>query len=491
MRNLNAPRLRVPHRSPPEPGSTHVRSGVLALLGAVVLGGCATPQPTPRGTASLPASFVQPGADSPASWPTRTWYRGFSSEPLAAMIEAADSGNWDLAAARARVVQADARARQAGTALLPNLDAGANASFLAGHSASGSGHETDWSASLAASYEIDFWGRNHALAAAAGLLATAARAERDTLALTTSTGVATLYLRVLTIRERLVIASASLGTAREVLNVIESRHAAGRVSDTDVALQRTAVATTALAIPDLEQQEVEASAALAILLGRNPEGFVIPPMPLASITEPQLTPGLPAELLRRRPDVGMAEANLAAADANLAAARAALFPTFTLTTAAGVQNPALNAAVLTLPGTGPSLTLGASVLQTIFNRERLRAQRSESQAREQELLATYRGSIVAALGDVENALSAIARLDAAQPLQSEVLAQSERALDGARARYASGAGDFLTLLDAQRSLYAARDQAVQYRFARLQARLSLCKALGGGWLDAPADNATR
>ena len=249
----------------------------------------------------------------------------------------------------------------------------------------------------------------------------------------------------------------------------------------ELASQKVATANAGLQITELEQQESEARAALAILVGQVPERFVIVGGPLDSLTEPVIAAGLPAELLTRRPDVLAAEANLQSAHADLAAARAAMFPSFTLTAGGGLQSPAMNAAVLTLPGTGLTLSLGASLVQTIFDHGRLRARRDETQAKDLELLAAYHSAIVAALIDVENALSAIHHLDTAREYQTESLTQSEQAFEGAKLRYQAGSGDFLTLLDAQRTLYTARDQSIQYKLARLRALVALCKALGGGW----------
>jgi len=190
---------------------------------------------------------------------------------------------------------------------------------------------------------------------------------------------------------------------------------------------------------------------------------------------------LPAQLLTRRPDVYMAEANMRAANADLVVARAALFPSLTLTASGGVQNPALNAAVITLAGVGPTLNLGASITQPIFDGGRLRAVRAETEAKDQELVLAYRAAILGALLDVENALSELRHLDEARGFQQQSLAQSERAFSGASLRYKEGAGDFLAVLDSQRALYLARDQFSRYRLARLQALVALCKALGGGW----------
>jgi outer membrane protein, multidrug efflux system len=134
-----------------------------------------------------------------------------------------------------------------------------------------------------------------------------------------------------------------------------------------------------------------------------------------------------------------------------------------------------------LSGVGPTLNLGAALTQPIFDAGKLRAARAEAQAKEQEVTTSYRVAIVAALVDVENSLSAIRHLDAARDFQIDNVAQSERAFEGARIRYKQGYGDFLTMVEAQRILYAVRDQFMQYKLARLQARVSLCKALGGGW----------
>ena len=141
----------------------------------------------------------------------------------------------------------------------------------------------------------------------------------------------------------------------------------------------------------------------------------------------------------------------------------------------------MNAAVIVLSGTGPGLNLGAGLAQSIFDGGRLRAVRDETRARDQELLVAYRAAILASLVDVENSLTGLQGLDAQRQFQEAALAQSEQAFAGAQLRYRQGAGDYLTVLEAQRNLYAVRDQYSQYRLARLQARVALCKALGGGW----------
>jgi outer membrane protein, multidrug efflux system len=457
--------------------------GSLATACAVSLLACTScalqaPKSAPP---EVPSAFKNRAAGDPANWPSKDWYRAFGSQELDALIGQAADDNLDLAAARSRVVQADARARQAGAAILPSVDATGNGNFLAGHSVNGNAHELDWSALLSASYEVDFWGKNRATANAARFLGTASRADRDTITLTTLAAVADGYFQVLSLRERLKIAELNAAAARGLLEVVQARFDAGLSNPVELASQRAVLAAAQLTIPDLRQREEEALTALALLVGQGPEQFRVQGMPLESLQEPRVAPGLPADLLVRRPDVHRAEANLRAADADLVAARAALLPSLSLTASGGVQNPAMQAAVITLSGAGPTLNVGAGLVQTIFDGGRLRAARAEARAKDEELLTNYRGAILASLVDVENALAAIHNLDVALPSQSESLAQSERAFEGAEVRYRQGAGDFLAVLEAQRVLYAARDQYSQYRLARLQARVGLCKALGGGW----------
>jgi NodT family efflux transporter outer membrane factor (OMF) lipoprotein len=434
-----------------------------------------------RLSAPEPPPVYEHATDGSGSWPSQTWYRDFGSDELNAIIDQAAKSNWDLAQAGARVSQADARARQAGAALLPSLDANGNANFLSGHSSQGGGHELDWAALLSASYEVDFWGKNRAAADSARWLAGASRAERDTVALTTLAGVASSYFQVLAVRQRLAIARSNSEAARQLLDVVQWRFNAGFATPVDLATQRTAFDAAQIAVADIEQSEVEARARLSLLLGREPEHFDVLATSLDSLHEPAVAPGLPSELLTRRPDILAAETNLRAGHADLLAARAALFPNLSLTASAGVQNPALPAVVLTIPGVGPSFGLGANLVQPIFDHGRLKAQRDEVQAKELELLAAYRASIISAFSDVENSLAAIHHLDQSRGYQQENVTQSERAFDGAKLRYQAGSADFLILLEAQRTLYAARSQFVDYKLARLQALVGLSKALGGGW----------
>jgi multidrug efflux system outer membrane protein len=445
------------------------------------MAGCASHPAQRPPPIKVPAAWTAAPAASDGAPLTQDWFRAFGSPELDSLITSAYAENLDVQAADARLRQADARARAAGAALLPQIDAQGNATNFRGHSSAGSAVETDWTAGIAASYEIDFWGKKRAARESAVALRRASEADRALLMLSTVTSIADSYFQVLALREQIAFAQQTADNARRLLDLVLARADRGMANPAEVAQQRAAVAGTEIHVHELEQQEAAARAALAILVGKTPGAFDIAARDLAGLTAPRVAAGLPVELLARRPDVLSAEETLRSAHADLLQARAAFLPSLTLTGTAGLANPAVNAAINVLTGTGPSFTLTGNLVQTIFDGGRLRAARDEARAKEEEMIAHYRAAALAALWDVETALSDIGSLDQQAAAQQQSLEQSELGFASAQARYQAGSGDFLTVLDAERALILVRQQMGQYRLARLQAAVGLCKALGGGW----------
>jgi NodT family efflux transporter outer membrane factor (OMF) lipoprotein len=460
----------------------------LGSLGLLLLLGACTPTPMPQ----IPAGDIPPAFEqtkSAPSWPKPDWWQGFGNAELTRLVTAAESGNLDLAQAAARLRQADARARQAGAALLPSLALNANADSFYGQAGGASAHETDWSAALGASYELDFWGKNRDALISANAARDASAADRATVALTVSTAVANDYFQLLSLRARIAVARENLKTSQDILSLVQRRVGAGYAANSDLTQERANLAAEQALLPALEQQELESRNALAILLGRPPEGFAVSGQNLDGMSGPLVAPGLPAELLTRRPDVATAEANLAAAHADLEAARTAFLPTLSLTGNLGLAYPALAAGVDTVPGTGFAATIGAALVQTIFDGGKTQAKTEEAEARQEELLAAYRAAILSAFSDVENALGQISHLDAQQAALQTQVSEAEKVLTAARRKYDSGYADFLTVTEAERSLNSARDQLADVSRARLTALVALYKALGGGW-EKPASVAS-
>jgi multidrug efflux system outer membrane protein len=410
------------------------------------------------------------------AWPAPDWWQNFDSAELDQLMAEAQNNNLDLAAAASRVLQAEAQARLAGVALLPTLDLGAGAkrqgSFGDDEQADGN---SSFDISLGASYEVDFWGKNRANLVSAQESLIGTQFDRETVALTMTSSVATSYLQVLSFRERIAIANLNLENAERVLKLVESRVKYGAASPLDLAQQRGEVARQEAAIPPLEQQERDARSALALLLGKSPQGFDVAAISLDEIALPPIIAGLPSGLLTRRPDIQASEAKLRAANADIAAARAAYFPSIDLTGSAGLTSAALTELV-----EGGLYNLAVSAAQPIFDAGRREAEKDLAVARRDELVRSYLSTIINAFADVETALGTIQSSVEQENHQGEQLRQAEIAFRLAERRYKEGVAELLTVLDAQRTLYSAEDQYRQIKLSHLQAMVSLYRALGGG-----------
>jgi multidrug efflux system outer membrane protein len=409
------------------------------------------------------------------------WWKYFGSSEMTDLVIEGSQNNLEIAAAVSRVQQAEAQAKIAGVALLPNanftVNTGQDIPIGAGAAT------TSASAMLQIGYELDFWGKNAASAEAAKASLRANLYDRETVALTVTSGIVSTYLQVLSLRDRLKIAKQNVGNAERVLALVEAQTRAGAASPLDVARQRSAVAGQRASIPDLEQQANDAKIALAILLGKSPQSFKVTETGLASIDMPTISPGLPSELLSRRPDIRRAESRLMMANANVAVARASFFPSINLTGSTGAQSSAL----LSLFN-GPALlaNISASLVAPIFDGGQRRNQEALVVAQQQELLYEYRGAIIKALSEVDKALGNIRSLEERYRLKMTEVDQARSAFTLSEIRYRVGVEDLMTLLDTQRSLSNAENELGLIKLQRLQATVTLYKALGGGWQDVVA-----
>lgn len=464
------------------------RAAMRALAAASIalgLSGCILTTDIPDPALQVPAAYKEAGrAGATAATPQIDWWRGFKSRELTSLMEEAQTVNLDIAAAMARIVQADAQARITGAALLPTLNVGdqATRSKSSGSSSSGltnSGHETtNFSSSLSASYEIDFWSKNRDAALAASETATASRFDRDVVALTTMAAVANAYFQVLAAQDRIRTAGRNIASAERILEAIKQRLSAGTGTDLDVAQQQSVLANQRAAVPPLRQTLAQNAHALATLVGRPPEMIKVAGGSLNSIAAPRVTPGLPSELLIQRPDIRRQEANLAAATANVGSARAQFFPSIQLTGQGGFQSAAL--ATLFTPQAA-FFSLAAGLTQPIFDGGRIQGNFDLTKAQQEELLQTYRKTVVSAFADVDNALVAVKQTSEKLRLQREVVAASRRAFQLAEQQLRAGTADIVTVLNTQLTLFQAEDSLSQAQLARLLAIVSLYQALGGGW----------
>lgn len=467
-------------------GSLRIIGRALAALTvAVGVSGCMLTADLPDPALDVPVAYGAAGRGAAdAATPSLDWWRGFRSRELTQLMEEAQTVNLDIAAAVARVRQADAQARITGAALLPSLSAGGQETYsrTSGSSASGltnNGREiTNYQASLSASYEIDFWGKNRDAALAAEETANANRFDRETVALTTMAAVANAYFQVVTSQDRIRTAQRNIASAQRILDAIKQRLAAGTGNELDVAQQESVLANQRAAVPPLRITLAQNVNALATLVSRPPESVRVAGGTLDGLAAPRVTPGLPSELLTQRPDIRRQEAQLAAATANVGSARAQFFPTISLTASGGYQSSALvslfnpNAAFFNLVG---------GLTQPIFDGGRIRGNFELTKAQQDELVQTYRKTVVSAFADVDNALVAIRQTTERLRLQREVLRASRRAFELSEQQLRAGTADIVTVLNTQLTLFTAEDTLLQAQLARLQAVVSLYQALGGGW----------
>ena len=455
-------------------------AGIAACLVAAALSSCSLGPRYHRPQVPPPDHWVTTSDASAAQWPSADWWRGFNSAELDAFIAQAMSANDDLRAAIARVEEADAQRRVALAPLLPSLTAGATATRARQPVPGSAGYLTgnDFSPLATASYQLDFWGRNRAGYVAAAATERASRYDRTTVELTVLAGVATTYFQVLELRDRLSVAAHNLANAQEVLRGLTLEQRAGISTALDVAQQQTVVDTVNASIPPLRQQLRQSQDALAILIGETPESLDLTHGSLDELGQPAVRPGLPSELLTRRPDVATAEAQLIAANADIAAARAAFFPSISLTAGGGFESPAL--ANLLTPA-NRVWSLAGGLTQPIFQGGALLGQYRYSQARYRELLADYHKAVISALANVEDALVAVRETFEQVARQQEATEQARRAYRFAQAQMHAGTINVLTLLNTETSLFTAEDQLAQAKYAHLNALVSLYQALGGGW----------
>ncbi|MCW2019623.1 UNVERIFIED_ORG: NodT family efflux transporter outer membrane factor (OMF) lipoprotein [Bradyrhizobium japonicum] len=439
-------------------------------------------QDLPDPALDVPTQYKYAGkGDTP---PSLDWWRGFRSAELTQLIEEAQTVNLDIAAAVSRIVQADAQARQAGAALLPSVSTGGSETYsrTSGSSSSGltnGGREVvNYSASLSASYQLDFWGQNRDALQTAEETANANRFDRDVVALTTLASVANAYFQVLTSQDRLRTSQRNIASAQRILDAVKERRKAGTGTDLDVAQQESVVANQKALVPPLRQTLDQNVNALAVLVSRPPESVRVLGGSLDRIAIPRVTPGLPSELLTQRPDIRRQEAQLASATANIGNARAQFFPTIQLTGNGGYQSSAL---VSLFQPHAAFFQLVGSATQPIFDGGKILGNFEFAKARQDELLQTYRKTIVQAFADVDNALFSIKQTTIKLQLQRDVVTASRRAFDLSEQQLRAGTADIVTVLNTQLTLFQAEDALSQAQLARLLAIVSLYQALGGGW----------
>lgn len=449
-----------------------------ALLLTLALAGCAGPQVATEHVAPVAPATAWRTDAGPTAPLDRTWWRGFGDPVLAALVERALANNSDIAIAAARVREARANERLAQAQLLPTLDAGAAAGRSRSVSAFGTPSvQTFAQPQLQAGYEVDLFGRLADSASAARSAYLASEAARDATRLSVASATASLYITLLGLDARLAVARETLAARGTALRLATSRDKAGYSPRLELEQAQAEYDATAQIIPQIETSIARAEDGLNTLVGDVP-GPLTRGGKLDALTTPAVPEGLPSALLDRRPDIAQAANQLAAADASLAASRKRFLPQLRLSGTAGAAFSTLLADPITI------WSIGGSVLAPIFEGGRLRAQAEASAAQRDQAAQGYRRTVLTSFREVDDALAAVAHLDAQIVLarhQRDTLAEALRL---ATNRYREGYSPYLEQLDAQRNLLSAQLALVGLETDALTARVQLYQAMGGGWSTA-------
>ncbi len=470
-----------------------------AMVLALTLPGCLE-LVKPDLAIDIPVSYRAPHGPAEAVTPPLDWWRGFRSRELTGIMEEALNANLDIAIAIAQITQADAQVRIAGAPLLPTLDLNASdtaskTSTQTGNAAAGgfgggrSPFSRLYATSLSASYVIDFWGKNRATLNAAVETAIAQRYNREVVEITTLSVVGNTYFQILAARDRLRIARKNVAEASTILAAIKRQFEAGTQSELNVAQQEALTEQVRATIPPLEQTLGQNTAALAVLLGKAPEHFGTRGPGMDSIARPRVTPGIPSDLMNRRPDIRQAEEQLKSAGYSAESARAAFFPNIALTGELGFQSAALKS----LFGPGAWFyTAGAGLTQPLFDGGVLLGTFELQQGVQAQLTQAYRKAVLSGFANVEQALIAVEQTSAQERIQADVVRASKKAYDVSKQQLDQGIINIVTLIQVEQTLFTAEDQLAVDRLASLQAIVSLFQALGGGWPPAtPAQAAAQ
>jgi NodT family efflux transporter outer membrane factor (OMF) lipoprotein len=454
----------------------------VAVAGAVAAG-CGEKHAYVAPSPSVPAAWdgSAPRQDEGGEEVLAAWWSAFGDPQLTSFVTRAVAGNLDVRTALSRVREARASMRAARAPLRPSVDASASARASGtGGEAGLSGTSQQYSLGLDASWELDVFGGIQSGVDAATATADARRADLQDVLVSLVAEVALDYIDVRSTQQRLEIGRSNVSLQEQTLDLTRLRQQAGLGTDLEVQQALANVETTRAQIASLEAQLERTVHALSVLVGLAPRALAAElsapgPIPAAPLT---LAVGVPADVIRRRPDVRGAERQLAAQAAQVNVARADLYPTFRLAGSIGLES--LSIAKVLLPGAS-FWSVSPSVNTRLFNRAQLRANLAVQIERQTQAAVTYESRVLGALQDVEDSLTSLVHEDVRRGHLSAAANAAQQAADLSLQLYTAGLRDFRDVLDNQRSLVTLQDSLVTSTAAVSTDLVRLYKALGGGW----------
>ncbi len=450
---------------------------LLAPAIALTVSGCAVGPDYVRPSSTLPGDYAaQTGrAEQMNPLVELDWWKHFKDPVLDELMDKALNQNADVRAAVARVEQAEAAAREAGAAFLPQIDVQAvgNRARIGGRTVNTA------SANAFTAYELDVWGRVRRSGESARALALASHYGRDAIRLSVAGLVANNYLALRAYDAQLMLSAESEASREATLKLVRTRVDAGLVSPLDLYQAQGSLSAIQAQTAALRLQRAVTLHQLALLTG-TPDLEIVPG-DLRELPMPPVPPaGLPASLVQGRPDVREAEATVVAANATIGAAKAGYFPRFSLTGAIGRESDTLASL---FSGGASAWSLGLGALMPIFDFGRTSARVDQAEALNKESIVAYQNTLQTAFKEVNDAIVGLRENAAGEDAQTARVEAAQNALRLAQLRYESGYSSYLEVLDAQRTSNDSLLAFVSTRQARLAAAVDLFKALGGGWKD--------
>ncbi len=455
-------------------------------LSTVALSGCVSGPRYQRPAVAIPDVIRGQAARSApatpadaASFADQAWWGVFHDDALNGLIAEALKNGYDVRLAAARVEEVRANAGVVRSeyypALTPQVELGRGQTSLFSPSAGAVG--TVGQVNLGLSWELDLWGRIRHLNEAALAQVLASEEARRGVFLSLVSEVATTYFQLRQLDLQLEIARRSTEAFQGTFDLFNRRLQGGAASAIETSSAEASLAATAANIPDLERQIVAQENQLSFLLGRNPG-----PIPRGAVLNdqflpPAIPPGLPSDLLKRRPDIRESEQLLIAANAEVGAAKADFFPQISLTAALGGVAPQLSE----LFRQGKTWSIGAGLFGPVLQPGRLRNQYRAAVARWEQARVRYEQSVNNSFNEVSTALVAYQKYAEVETARARQARAFQDAFRIANERYVAGLSSYLEVLQAQQQLFPAEILLAQARYNRLATLVQLYRALGGGW----------
>ena len=458
----------------------HLVPALFVGFGIILLNGCMSVGP----------DYEQPETTVPDAWHEavldevesgeanlQTWWTVFGDDTLNGLITKASTNNYDLKTASARIEQAAALRGVSASQYWPDIVAGGAASAIKTTPAQGDYEGGLYQGDLTMAWELDLWGRvRRSVESADASLQASVENYRDILVVLYA-NIARNYINVRTLQARIAFAETNLKAQLETMDLTQNRFDSGLVPALDVSQSQLNSSRTESAIPPLKQSLIEAINRLSVLTGDMPYALLSEletPQPIPASTEATITTGLPANLLRQRPDIRRAERELASQNARIGMSKADLYPTLTLPGTLAIQSLGSGGSDVTY-GFGPQLRWN------IFNGKRIRSQVAAEEAGTKAALYVYEQTVLLALEEVEGSMSAYANeTDRVQMLETASTA-AEKSVELVRELYKSGLTDFQNVLNMEQALLVQQDALASSRGLISLDLVGIYKSLGGGW----------